>query len=102
MLRSLHVGKYIAVSTLNQREQMRLFDERIFYNTGDVREFVIGIISTIFIIISITISTVRTQYKLPHNYYCTVFIYTSSFQLLIIRYYFECIVIICYHYYIII
>jgi hypothetical protein len=26
------------MSTLNQREQLRLLDERIFYNTGDIRE----------------------------------------------------------------
>lgn len=30
-------GKYTAVSSLNQREQMKLFDETIFYNTGDIR-----------------------------------------------------------------
>jgi hypothetical protein len=26
------------VSNLNQREQIRLFDERIFYNTGNIRQ----------------------------------------------------------------
>ncbi len=33
----LCTGKYTAVSNLNQREQIRLFDERIFYNTGNIR-----------------------------------------------------------------
>jgi hypothetical protein len=34
----LCIGKYTAVSNLNQREQIRLFDERIFYNTGNIRQ----------------------------------------------------------------